>query len=515
MPRKGNYFLAKLKGVTSMKTKTILFFLILIGSCQKQINNKSDPTTPYYSLRQYLYLNFEKLTAGPSLTAAIPTKLTYDPSDFGFTTIQITTSDSNKVDYDQTINSVSVSPAFPPGVSFIDSNICSFGSCQLDNFRIKPSSISKTVQPITTYTIKGCNVSGCINSDITIQIANASGNTVWGQNGFFTTSSSSAGSTGLNNPKGIALDSTGGMYVADSGNNRVLYFPVNSQTATRVYGQSGSFVTNIANNGGISANSLKSPSFVVVDSTDGLYITDTFNNRILYYTSGSTTASRVYGQGGVFTTDTLVFTPSATNLNFVTFSAGGSLALDSNNNLYVTEPARARVLVFPNGSTTSNRVYGQAGLFTSGQGDLNVNTLDNLKTPVSVFVTPSGTVYILDVRNGNSSDPSRILSYSGSQTTATESLILSNNLSFSGISANGICVDSAGGIYIPSDTTFSTKVEYYRSMKAKRPLYAFSPTSDFTTSQNTVFGAHSVKLDSAGNIYISQQTSNRIVRYNQ
>jgi hypothetical protein len=48
--------------------------------------------------------------------------------------------------------------------------------------------------------------------------------------------------------------------VADQYNNRVLFYPSGSTTATRVYGQGGSFTTNTANNGGISANSLAFPT---------------------------------------------------------------------------------------------------------------------------------------------------------------------------------------------------------------------------------------------------------------
>ncbi len=50
------------------------------------------------------------------------------------------------------------------------------------------------------------------------------------------------------------------------------------------------------NNGGITANSLKSPSGGFVDSS-GVYIADVGNMRVLFYSGTSTTATRVYGQG--------------------------------------------------------------------------------------------------------------------------------------------------------------------------------------------------------------------------
>ena len=84
----------------------------------------------------------------------------------------------------------------------------------------------------------------------------------------------------------------------------MLFYPAGSTTATRVYGQGGSFTTNTPNNGGISANSLDQPYGVALDSSGNLYVADYANNRVLFYPAGSTTATRVYGQDGSFTTNT-------------------------------------------------------------------------------------------------------------------------------------------------------------------------------------------------------------------
>jgi hypothetical protein len=71
--------------------------------------------------------------------------------------------------------------------------------------------------------------------------------------------------------------------VPDELNNRVLFYPAGSTTATRVYGQFGSFTTGTQNNGGISANSLDAPQAVAVDSSGNLYVSDTGNSRVLIY----------------------------------------------------------------------------------------------------------------------------------------------------------------------------------------------------------------------------------------
>src|ERR1017187_10222297 len=106
-----------------------------------------------------------------------------------------------------------------------------------------------------------------------------------------------------------------------------------STTADVVYGQLGSFTTNTQNNGGVSANSLYSPEVIALDSSGNLYVADTGNHRVLFYPSGSTTATRVYGQGGSFTTN---------NVNNGGVSANSledpwGVALDSSGNLYVAD----------------------------------------------------------------------------------------------------------------------------------------------------------------------------------
>ena len=70
-----------------------------------------------------------------------------------------------------------------------------------------------------------------------------------------------------------------------------------------VFGQGGSFNSNIANNGGVSANSLNSPFGVAVDASGNLYVADDGNSRVLEYNTPlktGTTANLVFGQPDSF-----------------------------------------------------------------------------------------------------------------------------------------------------------------------------------------------------------------------
>ena len=78
-----------------------------------------------------------------------------------------------------------------------------------------------------------------------------------------------------------------------------MYFSAGNTTASRVYWQGGNFTTNTYNKGvgAVSADTLYYPSGVTLDNSGGLYVVDSSNHRVLYFAAGNTTASRVYGQG--------------------------------------------------------------------------------------------------------------------------------------------------------------------------------------------------------------------------
>lgn len=342
---------------------------------------------------------------------------------------------------------------------------------------------------------------------------------VYGQLGNFTTDTANKGGIGIvsaNNlyqPTGLSVDSSGGLYVADFINNRIVYYSQGSKIATRVYGQFGSFIRRTSNNGGISADSLWGPRGVFVTSA-GVYIVDHFNNRVLYYVGTSTTASRVYGQLGNFTTRTSNKGGiSANSLNRPTDVFETSLGV------YIADTRNARVLFYVGTSTTATRVYGQGGSFIRGtmMRSISANSLAN---PFRIFVTNSG-VYIVDQA------ARRVLYYVGISTTATR--VYGQRGSFvtvapccRGVSANnlenprGVFATSAG-VYI-ADTN-NNRVLYYvgTSTTATR---VYGQGGNFTTRvmNNGGISANSLNLPSdvfvyADSVYIADHHNNRVLQY--
>jgi hypothetical protein len=79
---------------------------------------------------------------------------------------------------------------------------------------------------------------------------------------------SGSGAGQFNAPKGVAVDSADNVYVVDSGNHRIQKF-----------GASGSFVTAWGSSGSGSGQ-FNQPFGVAVDSLDNVYVTDTGNDRV-------------------------------------------------------------------------------------------------------------------------------------------------------------------------------------------------------------------------------------------
>lgn len=149
--------------------------------------------------------------------------------------------------------------------------------------------------------------------------------------------------SGLNQPRGITLDSQGNLYIADTGDNRIVKIDASSQAS----------VVNIG------LNRLLRPSGVALDANGDLYIADSGNDRILEVTA---TGEQAY------VVDTAGYR----------LSNPSSVSLDKNNTLYIADTGNDRIVAVP--------ASGSPSALFSGQ----------LHDPLSMTIDKDGNAYIAE-----------------------------------------------------------------------------------------------------------------------
>jgi sugar lactone lactonase YvrE len=94
----------------------------------------------------------------------------------------------------------------------------------------------------------------------------------------------------LNGGAAMSIDRRDDLYIADTHNNRVQKWTPGSTNGSTVAGQQNGA-------SGSSLSELFYPYGVSVDSSGGIYVADTFNHRVVYWANGSTTGRLVAGTG--------------------------------------------------------------------------------------------------------------------------------------------------------------------------------------------------------------------------
>jgi uncharacterized protein (TIGR03437 family) len=201
--------------------------------------------------------------------------------------------------------------------------------------------------------------------------------------------------TSLSAPRGMAVDFAGNLWVADSGNNRVLHYtrPV-SQTgriaADQVLGQAD---FNSSGSAVVSATSLNLPVGLALGPNGNLFVSDAGNNRVLEFQAGAAThaaAIRVYGQTS-FTAGAAPSSPSAQTLN-----SPEGIFVDPAANLFVADSGANRVVIISN--TLGAASAGTPAAYVIGQNSFNATggSATPLRFPSDVTVDSNGNIYLCD-----------------------------------------------------------------------------------------------------------------------
>jgi sugar lactone lactonase YvrE len=261
---------------------------------------------------------------------------------------------------------------------------------------------------------------------------------------------SGAGDAQFNRPSGIAVDSSGNVYVADTGNYRIQKF-TSDGTFIKGWGKEG------PNNNEFK---LLYQSYIDVDSSGNVYVADTENYRIQKFTSDGDFITKwgTWGyddgqfrgpQGIVVDNLAHVYVVDSGNYCIQKFTSDGTfikkwgeygsgnsqfhfardVAIDTSAHVYVVDSGNNRIQKFTSDGTFIKE-WGKKG---NNDGEFN--------RPEGIAVDSSGNVYVADTRNNRiqkfTSDGDFITKW-GTEGSADDQLHL----------PYGIDVDSSGKIYV-------------------------------------------------------------------
>ena len=192
-----------------------------------------------------------------------------------------------------------------------------------------------------------------------------------------------ATSAQLHNPIGVAVDSQGNVYVADTLGNRVR--KVSGGIISTVAGTGTAGYTG--DGGQATSAQLNNPYGVAVDSQGNVYIADTLNNRVRKVSGGI--ISTVAGTG------TAGYSGDGGQATSAQLNQPMAAAVDGQGNLYIADYVNQRIRKVSGGLITTVAGTGTAGF----SGDGGQATSAQLNSPFSVAVDAGGNLYIADYSN--------------------------------------------------------------------------------------------------------------------
>jgi len=261
----------------------------------------------------------------------------------------------------------------------------------------------------------------------------------------------------LNQPYGLAVDSSGNVYVADLGNARVRKISVDGTIQTVAGG--GSMIAS--GSGAVPAASAQflEPRNVAVDSGGTLYISDFAANTVYQAVGGAVSIFAGNGNAG--------FGGDGSTATQAQIKAPAGLAADSAGNVYIADSGNNRIRKVSRG---------------------NISSVFTTPAPTGLAVTAAGTLYIAST------------AYFGTQ--------------FAGIGgltpAVDVATDNAGNVFV-------TETQFVREIStAGVNLIAGSGASRFfggdggPAAQARMHAPSGMARDSASNWYIADSANHRI-----
>jgi sugar lactone lactonase YvrE len=190
-----------------------------------------------------------------------------------------------------------------------------------------------------------------------------------------------ATSTGLNAPEGVAVDSQGNLYIADTGNQCIRKVNTNGL----IFTVAGNGTKGFSGNGSAATNAkLNTPYSVLVDGCGNLFISDTYNSRV-----------RKVGTNGVINTCVgggTIYPDNGGAATNAKLASPEGLGLGASNSVVFPDNGQGRIYeVLTNGIIS---IVAGNGLAYPGDGGTATNAL--LISPSGVAIDSIANLFIAD-----------------------------------------------------------------------------------------------------------------------
>jgi streptogramin lyase len=275
----------------------------------------------------------------------------------------------------------------------------------------------------------------------------------------------------FDSPRGIAVDSSGKIYVADTYNDRI-----------QIFNSDGSYYTTIDGTSGSINAQFKNPFDVHVDSNGKIYVVDSYNHRIQIFNSDRKYSMTIDKNSPGFSSniDTDKLLPSYTTT-------------DSSGKIYVSDYGNHKVHIFNSDGSYFDSIG--TDCTPSSNYYVNKNCAGNYQFYISegVAVDSSGKIYVSD-GDGTTSDfgNQRIQIFNSDRTYYTT---IDGGSTFNRI--YGIDVDTQGRIFVADET--NRKIHIFDvSGNLLGQIIGNNPNNQDYFLRNP----YDVTVDEQGNVYV-------------
>ena len=256
--------------------------------------------------------------------------------------------------------------------------------------------------------------------------------------------------TGLGTPQGIARDAAGNIYIADTGNNRVLAFPTSGSptviagTGTSGFSGDGSAAT---------AATLKAPRAVTVTRNGLIYVADTGNNVIRQINPITGNISTVAGgAAAVCSIATNTFGDGCPGTSAI-FKNPSGLSADADGNVYIADSGNNLIRELNTSGYLTLVGGGASTVCAAGDvfGDGCPATAAFFSNPTGIQVDAARNIYIADTGDNLVREivaaTGNVVAIAGTGQAGASG----NGGSATGAQLNsptGLATDAAGNVYI-------------------------------------------------------------------